>query len=213
MNIIFLGPPGSGKGTQAKKLSAEANLKHISTGDLLRAEVASASELGKKIKAKIEKGELVPDQMVDNLMEKNIKPVEGYILDGYPRTIAQAEFIEKHLKNIKAKMDFVVYFSLTEEEIVSRLCGRRKCGKCGKDTNVAGLTGSEANICKHCGKSLEKRSDDREDIIRNRIKVYKAQTEPLLQYYKQKGNLIEIDGSQSIDNTYKALLKAINFNK
>ncbi len=188
MNIIFLGPPGAGKGTHAQRLMDEMNIPQISTGDILRRAMKEGTPTGLRAKAFVEKGELVPDEVViDIVRERLAMPdcAQGYILDGFPRTVPQAEALGAF-----AKIDAVVNFMLPDEEIVKRLSGRRVCPECGSTYHISSLKGDR---CEKCGAALIQRKDDQPETILNRLSVYQAQTEPLIAYYAGKGLVLNID--------------------
>jgi adenylate kinase len=201
MNLIFFGPPGSGKGTYASRVAPQLGIVQISTGDLLRAEVAAGTVLGKHAKSYMDKGDLVPDNVVINMLEERLRKFDcrnGFILDGFPRTIEQALKLEKI-----AKIDLVVKFNLPEDMIIQKSLARRSCEKCGKIYNIADikvgkvqlppLLPKKEGICDDCGGRLVQRKDDNEKVIRERLDVYKNQTNPLLDYYNKKNLVREID--------------------
>ncbi|MDR1293035.1 MAG: adenylate kinase [Clostridiales Family XIII bacterium] len=197
--IILLGAPGSGKGTLAEGLTARYRIPQISTGDILRQNIADGTELGKKAKGYMEKGELVPDALVlDLIADRLAKPDarEGYMLDGFPRTIAQAEALDKTLAESGSKIDLVVYLNTPKDELVRRIAGRRLCEVCGKSYNVNNkeFAPSVDGRCDVCGGKLIQRPDDTEAVAENRIDVYNEQTLPLVEYYRKAGTLTELDG-------------------
>ena len=207
MNLIFLGAPGAGKGTLANMLSREYNIPQISTGDLFRAAVKEGSELGKQVRGIMEKGELVPDSLTIELVRERLaKPDagDGYILDGFPRTIAQADALAGFQKT-----DGVIDFSISDELVIRRLSGRRVCRSCGAIYHVDNLPPKEEGKCDRCGGELYIRDDDKIDSIKNRLRVYKEQTEPLIAYYRDKGLLREIDSSQSPQNSLEQIKKIL----
>jgi adenylate kinase len=200
MRLVFLGPPGAGKGTQAKVIAEEKGIPHISTGDILREAVAKGTELGLKAKAHMDAGGLVPDDLVvamvaERLSRPDCKP--GFILDGFPRTIAQGEALEKNLGTRKEKLDAVVYFKVNDEQVVGRLSGRRTCRQCKEGFHVEFMPPKVAGKCDKCGGELYQRDDDKPETIRERLKVYYAQTADLIEYYRKRGLLKEVDASQS----------------
>jgi adenylate kinase len=195
MNLIFLGAPGAGKGTLATLLSKQHGVPQISTGDLFRAAVKEGSELGKKVKGIMEKGELVPDSLTVELVKQRLaKPdaSSGYILDGFPRTIAQADALAEF-----EQIDHVINFAISDELVIRRLSGRRVCRSCGAIYHVDNMPPKVEGKCDRCGGELYIRDDDKIDSIKNRLRVYKEQTELLIAYYRDKGLLREIDSSKS----------------
>lgn len=193
MNVIFLGPPGSGKGTIASKITKELGLPHISTGDLFRAAIKAENDLGLKIKSIIEAGDLVPDEVTIEVVKRRLDEPDtknGYILDGFPRTPAQAEALGKF-----SKVDSVIDLSLVDEELIKRLSGRRVCKNCGNSFHILFVPPKKENVCDDCGGELYTRKDDQIDSIKNRLEVYYTQTEPLKNYYKGLGVIHSIDAS------------------
>ena len=209
MNIILLGAPGAGKGTQAKKISEAFKLPHISTGDIFRANIKSGTELGLLAKSYMDKGDLVPDEVVIAIVDDRIKQKDcegGYLLDGFPRTIAQAEALSKI-----TKIDYVIDIEVPERVLLERLTGRRVCGKCGATYNIDSLNGKTA--CSACGGQLQHRTDDTEEVVASRLQVYTKQTAPLIDYYKQRNVLKVIHSNNIIEDTYKAIEKILNGNR
>jgi len=195
MNLIFLGAPGAGKGTLATLLSKEYRIPQISTGDLFRAAVKEGSELGRQVRGIMEKGELVPDSLtVELVKERHSKPDArgGYILDGFPRTVAQADALAEF-----QKIDAVINFSISDELVIRRLSGRRVCRSCGAIYHIENMPPKVEGTCDRCGGELYIRDDDKIDSIKNRLRVYKEQTEPLIAYYRDRAVLREIDSSKS----------------
>lgn len=193
MNFIFLGPPGAGKGSLAVKVASEYGIPHISTGDIFRAAIKNQTELGKKVKSIIDSGALVSDEITCALVEERLKNDDtkaGYILDGFPRTIAQAEMFEKIAKDIVA-----VNFVISKEAVVARLSTRRVCKSCGANYNIVSVPPKVSGVCDLCGGELYQRDDDKEESIAKRMDVYKAQTEPLIDFYKNKGALVDFDST------------------
>lgn len=198
MNLILLGPPGAGKGTQAQKLVDELGVPQISTGDLLRAAVREGTELGKQAKAYMDRGELVPDSVVVGMLAERMKAgdcAKGFILDGFPRAVSQGEALEDMLSGAGRNIDHVVSIEVPEEELVRRLTGRRSCPKCGAMFHVMFKPPAREGVCDNCGAELITRADDNEETIRNRIGVYREQTEPLKTFYGDKGLLRKVDGT------------------
>lgn len=203
MKIILLGAPGSGKGTVAEKLEKDFNLKHLSAGELLREEVKKETTIGKDIKKIIEKGNLVPDQFVVELIKLEVKGKDGYILDGFPRSIKQAEAIEEQ------EIDAAIYLEVPEEVIVERLSGRRVCETGEHGYHIKYLPPKKEGICDHDGTKLVRRKDDDPEIIKERFSVYHKTTEPLVSHYKDKGILKTVDGSLSPEAVYEAVKEVI----
>ncbi len=198
--VIFLGPPGSGKGTQAQKLSAEYGFKHISTGDILREAVRKGTELGKLAKSYMDRGELVPDDVMIGLIEDVLRNCENLvIMDGFPRTLPQAEAFDKLLDRLNFELRKVVLFDVPDDEIVKRLSARRVCPKCGAVYNMLYHPPKNDEICDVCGTKLIQRDDDRPETIRRRLEVYRRDTEPLIDYYRRKGLLAVVDGTGKVD--------------
>lgn len=205
MNIIFLGPPGAGKGTQAQKICDALNIPQISTGDILRRAMKEGTETGKKAKSFIDAGQLVPDEVIIDIVKERLAMDDcrnGYILDGFPRTVPQAEALDGF-----ASIDCVIELDVKDEELVNRLSGRRVCVKCGATYHVSMLQGR--TTCDKCGEELIQRNDDKAETVLNRLNVYHAQTAPLIGYYENKGLLKKIDGAQGLDNTTQAILSAL----
>ncbi|OQY36288.1 MAG: adenylate kinase [Spirochaetaceae bacterium 4572_7] len=204
MNVIFLGPPGSGKGTIASKITKELNIPHISTGDLFRAAIKAENDLGLKIKSIIEAGNLVPDEVTIEVVKRRLEEddtKDGYILDGFPRTPGQAEALANF-----SNVDAVIDLNLNDEELIKRLSGRRVCKQCGNSFHVDFVPPKTEGICDDCGGELYTRKDDQLDSIKNRLEVYYSQTEPLKQYYSEKGIILTIDASPAPKEVLAAVL-------
>ena len=213
MKIILLGAPGSGKGTQAKKLMDNFGFPQISTGNLLRQAIAEGTEIGKQAKAIMAAGNLVSDKIVLDLIRVSLDSPSshsGFILDGYPRNIAQAESLDELLTSINQPLDHAILIDVDSDTLVKRLSGRRMCSLTGKILNIYYSDQSEIDECLSAGGELIQRSDDNIESITNRINVYREQTEPLLEYYKFRGLLIIADGNGDIDQVYKRVLKSTN---
>ena len=213
MVIVMLGAPGAGKGTQADLICAEYNIPHISTGDIFRANIKNGTELGKRAKAYMDKGELVPDELtVEILLDRVAKDdcQEGYVLDGFPRTIPQAEVLDDALGKLSAKVDYAINVDVPDDAIVARMSGRRSCPDCGTVYHIVYNKPAKEGTCDKCGASLVQREDDAEETVRNRLKVYHDQTAPLIDFYEKKGALRTVDGTQDMkqvtDNIF-AILK------
>jgi len=206
INIILLGPPGAGKGTQAKLLIDSYNLLHISTGDLLRKTVKEGSDLGKTLKEYMEKGQLVPDEIVTKCVINHIDVMDiskGIIFDGYPRTKKQAESLEIALKEINVNIDMVIYLKTSETTIIERLSGRRVCTECNKNYHIKNIPPKKEGICDTCNVELIQRKDDNLETIKNRIKIYMEQTQELIDYYKNKDLLVEVNSDLSAQELFK----------
>lgn len=212
MRIILLGPPGAGKGTQAELLSKKLGIPKISTGDLLREEIDRRSELGIRAKEKVEKGELVDDELVFAILKKRIEKDDcknGYILDGFPRNVAQAEKFYKIFNN---QQELVIEISVSEDELVRRLTSRRICKECGATYNLLFFKPRVENKCDVCGGELIRRDDDQEEVIRKRFKVYEEETKPLINYYYKKGNYFKVAGDADIDEIFNRIYAIIKSN-
>jgi len=209
MNIILLGPPGAGKGTQAQRLQQERGMVQLSTGDMLRAAVASGSDLGKKAKGIMERGELVPDELMVGLIEDRIaRPdcAKGFILDGFPRTQAQAEALDRMLGTSGARLDRVVEMEVDEAALTERIVGRFSCAKCGTGYHDKFKRPKVEGVCDVCGnKEFTRRKDDNAETVKTRMAAYRAQTEPLLPYYGARGVLRKVDGMASMDTVYRQI--------
>ena len=197
MRVAFLGPPGAGKGTQARDLAQEWRVLHLATGDMLREAVATGSPLGREAKTYMDQGALVPDDVIIRMMAERLGAADagrGFILDGFPRTIAQAEALARLLKDLGQTVDTVVYFDVSEPELLRRLTGRRVCRTCGHSYHVTSNPPKRAGVCDACGGELYQRDDDTEATVRNRLEVYRRQTAPLLDYYRQRNLLVTVSG-------------------
>ena len=212
LRTILLGPPGAGKGTQAVKIVEKYGIPHISTGDIFRENIKKGTELGKKAQEYMNKGELVPDDLVieiatDRLLQEDCK--EGFLLDGFPRTVYQAEKLDEFLAAHGAKIDKVLDMAVEKEELIARLTGRRVCKTCGASYHVVNIPPKKEGVCDICGGELVQRADDNAETVANRIEVYEAQTKPLIDYYEKAGNIAHIDGSTGLDNVFADIVKAL----
>jgi len=206
MRLVLLGAPGAGKGTQAKMLIEKYRIPQISTGDILRNAVQDGTLLGKEAKSYMDKGELVPDRIVIGLIEERLKQddtKDGYILDGFPRNIAQAEVLDRMLNDVGMPLDFALSIDAPREDLLKRLTGRRTCRNCQQMYNIYYSPPKKDGICDKCGGELFQRDDDKEETIRKRLDVYDAQTSPLINYYKEKGILNSVQGIGNIDEIFK----------
>lgn len=206
--VILMGPPGGGKGTQAKRLTEAMNVPHISTGDMLRAARKEGTELGKQADAYIANGQLVPDSLVNGIVaERLAKESGGYLLDGYPRTISQADA----LRDSGQVIDAVILIDVPDEKLVSRIVGRLSCGSCGSVYHLTTMPPKVVGKCDKCGADLVQRSDDKEDVVRERLVAYHNQTQPLVEYYSRQGILYAIDGEQSVDEVFEKIRQVLEF--
>ena len=208
MNIIFLGPPGSGKGTQAKRLADGRGWRHLSTGDMFRDTIKSGSELGLELKAYVETGKLVPDELVSRLVFetlKNFRGASGFVLDGYPRTEDQAKALDLFSKNEKIPIDAAIFFDVAFAELVKRLSARRQCGSCKEVFNLVNKPPKKEGVCDACGNAVTQRPDDRAEIVEERLRIYTRLTEPILAHYQTRPGYIRVDAAQSIDDVNKAI--------
>jgi adenylate kinase len=204
-HLIFIGAPGSGKGTQASKLVTDRGFKHISTGDLLRSEIAKQSPLGLEVKKVMDEGKLVSDELVIRLLQANINLTQSqYIFDGYPRNLAQAETLDKEV--LKGSPSLAVYFELDMAKLIARLTNRRTCKNCGAIYNLISKMPKVTGVCDVCGSTdLVQRADDKEEVITNRLKVFKDAVDPVLKYYQDHGRLMKVDAEGSIDGIYNQI--------
>jgi len=211
MDSILLGPPGAGKGTQAKLMVDKWNIPQVSTGDILRAAVREGTPLGVEAKGFMDRGELVPDRVVIGIIAERLKEgdaARGFILDGFPRTIPQAEALQEILVGLGRDIDHVISIEVDDEELVTRLTGRRMCKACGESFHVVFNPPVEEGVCDRCKGELYQRDDDREETIRQRLSVYSEQTRPLIAYYEKQGKLRRIEGTGSIENIFSRVVKA-----
>lgn len=212
LDVVLLGPPGAGKGTQAKRLAQTFNLLHLSTGDLLRDEVAKGTDLGQQAASFMQKGELVPDDLVAKMLVARLHTQQGMagcVFDGYPRNRAQAELLDGLLAELGRRVDVAVYLEVSDDEVVARLGGRRSCPSCGAVYHVRTQPPAREGLCDVCGTPLVIREDDREEVIRQRLAVYREHTEPLLQLYSQRGSLRRVSGQGTPEEVFAALAEAV----
>jgi len=208
MKLVVFGPPSAGKGTQAQKLSQKYRIPQVSTGDLLRKAVADQTPLGKKVKSYLDEGRLGPDNLIVQLINDRVSKPDcsgGYLLDGFPRTMGQAKELEK-----MTDIDLVLSINVDPEILVERAVGRRSCPKDGSVYHVTFNPPKKGLVCDKCGSKLVQRDDDKEETVRNRLKVYQEQTAPLIEYYRKKGKLVDIDGTGGIDAVFERMVKAIS---
>ena len=215
MKIVMLGAPGAGKGTQAIKIADKYDIPHISTGDIFRANIKGGTELGQKAKSYIDKGEMVPDEvtigmLLDRIAQDDCK--NGYVLDGFPRTIPQAESLTEALKSQGDQIDFALNIDVPDEAIIERMSGRRACPKCGATYHIVYAAPKTENICDKCGTELIIRSDDKPETVKDRLNVYHQQTEPLIAYYKAAGVLREVDGTQELPKVFEDVVAILSEN-
>jgi adenylate kinase len=210
MRLIFLGGPGSGKGTQAKKLVEKYGLTHISTGDLLRKAMKEGTELGKTARKYVDAGDLVPDDVILGMIKEKLGEIEGgFIFDGFPRTLEQARGLEKILTDLNMDIDKVVNLNVNDDLIVERLGSRRMCKKCGFEYNLKTRPPKREGICDIDGGELYQRSDDNEETIKNRLSLYHDKTKPIEDFYRQSGKLVDIDGSGSFDDVFESITESV----
>jgi len=212
VRLIFLGPPGCGKGTQAQRIISDYRIPQISTGDLLRQAVRDKTALGKEAKKFMDRGELVPDEVVVGMVKERLLANDckgGFLLDGFPRTVAQAEALDRTLQKMKLKLNAVVSIEVPDPEVVKRLAGRRTCRKCQAMYHVIFNPARNQNVCDKCGSELYQRDDDQEDTIQARLEVYHRQTAPLIEYYRKQGLVKPVTGMGSIDEIYGRIQQAL----
>ncbi|NLW17340.1 MAG: adenylate kinase [Firmicutes bacterium] len=204
MNIVLMGPPGAGKGTQAVRIAETYGIPHISTGDIFRATVKSGTALGAQLQEYMSSGQLVPDEITIRIVQERLQQPDcasGFLLDGFPRTIEQAEALDKTLAT--NPIDMVINIEVPDEELIRRLTGRRVCPSCGATYHIDFNPPQAEGVCDQCGGELQQRQDDTIATVKNRLEVYNRQTEPLINYYQQQDKLISIDGSQAIDKVFQ----------
>lgn len=209
MKIIMLGAPGAGKGTQAKMIADKYQIPHISTGDIFRANIKNGTELGKEAKKYMDQGLLVPDELtVKILLDRVAQPdcAKGYVLDGFPRTIPQAEVLDKALTELNDKIDYAINVDVPDENIVKRMSGRRACVACGATYHIEHIPPKKEGVCDKCGETLILRDDDKPETVLNRLKVYHDQTQPLIDFYTKKGVLKSVDGTVDMQDVFASIV-------
>jgi adenylate kinase len=212
MRLMLLGPPGAGKGTQADGISKKFNIPHISTGDIFRMNIKNGTELGKKAQEYMNQGLLVPDELVVNLVKDRLTHndcKEGFLLDGFPRTIPQADALDKELNNMGIKLDRVINIEVRKDILIERAVGRRVCKQCGAAFHIKFNVTKIEGVCDKCGGELEQRKDDLEETVTKRIEVYLEQTEPLIEYYTNKGIVLNIDGEKEIKTVFDDIIEGL----
>ncbi len=212
MKVIMLGAPGAGKGTQAKKIAEKYSIPHISTGDIFRANIKNGTELGKKAKTYMDQGLLVPDELVVDLVVDRLNQddcANGCVLDGFPRTIPQAEALDEALTAIGQSVDCAINVEVPDENIVNRMSGRRACVSCGATYHIVYAPTKVENVCDTCQGELILRDDDKPETVKKRLNVYHEQTQPLIDYYTKKNILVEVDGTVDIDEVFAAIVKIL----
>ena len=212
MKLILLGAPGAGKGTQAKMIADKYQIPHISTGDIFRANIKNDTELGKKAKGYMDQGLLVPDELVvdlvvDRMAQEDCK--NGYVLDGFPRTIPQAESLTTALEKLNEKVDFALNIEVLDEVIIERMSGRRSCPDCGAIYHIITIPSKKEGICDVCGEKLIQRDDDKAETVKKRLEVYHEQTAPLIDFYKNKNVLLEVDGTLGLDEVFDTIIETL----
>lgn len=212
MKIIMLGAPGAGKGTQAKRIAEKYTIPHISTGDIFRANIKEGTELGKKAKTYMDQGLLVPDELVVDLVVDRVQQSDcsnGYVLDGFPRTIPQAESLDAALAKLNDKVDYAINVEVPDENIIKRMSGRRACVACGGTYHIEHIPPKVEGICDTCGKELVLRDDDKPETVTKRLNVYHEQTQPLIDYYTTKNVLAEVDGTKDMEEVFQDIVKVL----
>ena len=212
MKIIMLGAPGAGKGTQAKQIADKYAIPHISTGDIFRANLKAGTELGKKAKEYMDQGLLVPDELTCDLVMDRIGQDDcknGFVLEGFPRTIPQAEALDAALTKINQKMDYAIDVDVPDENIVNRMSGRRACLNCGATYHIVSIPTKVEGICDRCGNKVVLRDDDQPETVKKRLDVYHEQTQPLIDYYKKQNILKTVDGTQPMENVFGAIVEIL----
>ena len=212
MKIIMLGAPGAGKGTQAKKIADKYSIPHISTGDIFRANIKEGTELGQKAKGYMDQGLLVPDELVVDLVVDRVKKEDcknGYVLDGFPRTIPQAESLDAALAELNEKIDYALNIDVPDDNIINRMSGRRACVSCGATYHIVNIPSKVEGKCDRCGGDLILRDDDKPETVKKRLDVYHDQTKPLIDYYSKQNVLKDVDGTMEMEEVFDAIVKIL----
>lgn len=212
MRLIVLGPPGAGKGTQAVMIAKKLGIPHISTGEIFRSNIKNNTELGKKANEYIDKGRLVPDDITIGIVKKRLSDDDcknGFILDGFPRTIPQAKYLEEAFSDMGMAIDYAVNIQVPDHEVIKRLSGRRVCPKCGRTYHIVSKAPKKEGSCEVCNEGLVQRDDDKEETIIKRLEVYHDQSEPLINFYNERGKLLNVESRETIEETFKNLLSLL----
>ena len=212
MKIIMLGAPGAGKGTQAKQIAAKYEIPHISTGDIFRANIKEGTALGMEAKSYMDKGQLVPDELTVKILLDRVSKDDcknGYVLDGFPRTIPQADVLDKAVSELNDKIDFAINVDVPDENIIRRMSGRRACLNCGATYHIVNVPPKKEGICDTCGSELVIRDDDKEETVKARLLAYHEQTQPLIDYYNNKGILKEVDGTKDMNDVFADIVNIL----
>lgn len=213
MKIIMLGAPGAGKGTQAKMIADKYGVPHVSTGDIFRANIKNGTELGMEAKKYMDQGLLVPDELTVKILLDRVAQADcknGYVLDGFPRTIPQAEVLDKALSELGDKIDFAIDVDVPDENIINRMSGRRACLACGATYHIVHVPPKKEGICDRCGKELVLRDDDKAETVKNRLEVYHKQTQPLIEFYNKKQILRTVDGTKDMNDVFAAIVSILD---